>query len=116
MSEKIVLHTTPMGSKRFSVMSDTERCNFAAVTGDAEALDMLAYDDNVEVRLDVAYNNMAGTNTLERLARDKNASIRFWVAKNPNVSDTVLRVLAHDSDKSVRWQARSHISNRRKPL
>jgi len=67
-----------------------------------EDLNILAKDENAEIRENVAYNSNTPPATLDILAKDENAGIRENVAFNSNTSPATLDILAKDENEDVR--------------
>ena len=65
-------------------------------------LEMLAIDNNVEVRYELAKNPNTPVKILAQLATDYKAWVRYDLAKNPNVPASILSELASDTDAGVR--------------
>jgi hypothetical protein len=62
-----------------------------------KTLELLAIDENSDVRCGVAYNPNTPPETLELLATDKDSVIRSWVVYNPNATEEVcLMVKAYE--------------------
>jgi hypothetical protein len=58
-----------------------------------EALELLATDENYNVRFWVARNSNTPPEALELLATDKYYSIRYCVAQNPNRNELIERLV-----------------------
>jgi hypothetical protein len=67
-----------------------------------ETLSLLAKDEVVDVRWNVAKNPNTPPETLTILAKDENSCVRSWVARNPNTPQEVLILLAKDEDYYIR--------------
>jgi hypothetical protein len=54
-----------------------------------KTLELLATDENCNVRWCVAQNPNTSPKTLEKLATDENSYVRYWAAQNPNYQKTI---------------------------
>jgi hypothetical protein len=68
-----------------------------------KTLQLLATDEDCDVRRYVAENPNTPLETLKLLATDKDSFVRYWVAKNPNTPLESLQILATDENSSVRY-------------
>lgn len=74
-----------------------------------DVLDILARDDDADVRAEVAGNQSTPSDILSMLAVDFNEEVRWNAGGNPNTNLDVLRLMAGDSDAYIRWSvARNH--------
>ena len=69
-----------------------------------ETLNILANDDDEEVRLEVAQNLNASVEILEILANDYDTDVRRMVAENSKTPAEVLNMLVNDEDNIVRLE------------
>jgi hypothetical protein len=69
----------------------------------SQALEILASDEDKDVRRTVARNPNAPERSLDLLARDGECKVRRLVAGHPTTPSQALEILASDEDKDVRW-------------
>lgn len=65
-------------------------------------MELLARDEQVEVRIKVATNPNTSISVLQLLAGDENSSVRSAAASNSNLPETILTQLANDQKVEVR--------------
>jgi len=78
----------------------------------ADVLVKLADDDSGYVRSYVAENPNTPVDVLKQLACDLSQGVRGSVAMNPNASDQILKVLTKDWDSWVRLMAVRHVRDK----
>ena len=84
-------------------MSEEELKALARSTSDVETLNILAENENYEVRWAVAENKNTPVKLLAVLAKDEDIDVRWAVALNKNTSADILAMLAKDENIGVRW-------------
>jgi hypothetical protein len=68
-----------------------------------ERLEMMANEEEFDIRELVAGNPNASPKTIEKLSNAKEAGVRWCVARNPNTPVKILEQLATDEDSNVRF-------------
>ncbi len=68
----------------------------------ARVLEQLGADDDATVRVAVASNRHAPTETLVKLAEDYFAEVRIAVAKNPSIPNSLFKELSQDKSSHIR--------------
>jgi len=68
-----------------------------------ETLELLATDEDPDVRYWLAKNPNIPKESLQLLATDENPAVRQYVAKNPNIPKESLQLLATDENSYVRY-------------
>ncbi|MHC5765107.1 MAG: variant leucine-rich repeat-containing protein [Nostoc sp.] len=74
----------------------------ATINAPVSVLELLAQDEQVEVRIKVATNPNTPISVLQLLAGDENSSVRTAAASNSNLPETILTQLANDEKVEVR--------------
>jgi hypothetical protein len=88
--------------------SDVAGCKCLPV----DILELLANDEDDEVRWWIASKRRAGAAVLESLAVDPNESVRERVAYNPSAPLSALRLLATDACERIALKARERLADR----
>jgi hypothetical protein len=87
---------------KISKMSEEELRDLACNTPDVEILNILAENENCEVRCVVAANEYTSADMFAMLAKDEDWSVREQVALNESTPADVLTLLAKDENGNVR--------------
>ncbi|WP_414512998.1 hypothetical protein [Nostoc sp. PCC 9305] len=74
----------------------------ATINAPVSVLELLAQDEQVEVRIKVATNPNTPISVLQLLAGDENSSVRTAAASNSQLPETILTQLANDEKVEVR--------------
>ncbi|MEH1987065.1 HEAT repeat domain-containing protein [Nostoc sp.] len=101
----LVRHPNLTEALWLQLAEDTEisvREAVATINAPVSVLELLAQDEQVEVRIKVATNPNTPISVLQVLAGDENSSIRTAAASNYNLPETILTQLANDEKVEVR--------------
>ena len=77
-----------------SLSDEREEVKYAVSGVDPEILSELANDDEFDVRIAIAVNDLAPEEVLEILANDEEEDIRCMTAMNENTSKNALAILS----------------------
>ena len=105
MSKKNIL-------SKISKMSEEELKDLARSTSDVETLNILAENENYEVRIEVAANENTSVDVLAMLAKDEDIDVRRAVVNNPNTSYNTLLLLSKVKALEIREKAKEVLKER----